>query len=54
MSAAKKKNDMSLMIDILRIDKFIPYTAHGVDEVWIFRVVAYLLAQASYGYVDAF
>ena len=26
---------MSSMIDILRIDKFIPYTAHGVDEVWI-------------------
>ena len=54
MSAAKKKKDISLMIDILRIDKFIPYTAHGVDEVWIFRVVSYLLAQAPYGYVDTF
>ena len=52
--ATKKKNDISLIMDILRIDKFIPYTTHGVNESRIFRIVSYFLTQAPYGDIDAF
>lgn len=49
-----KKMQISVKIEALRIDEFIPDASYGDDKTGLFRIITYFLANSTHNHVDTF